>query len=101
PFDRFAQREVSRGKDLEELLDEFARLRKTSLSRLRSLELDGAKLDLRGRHPQLGAVTARQLLSTWVVHDLGHVAQIARVMAKRYSTDVGPWLEFSPVLLRR
>src|SRR6185295_16665333 len=68
PFDRFAQREVSQGMDLEELLDEFARLRKTSLSRLRSLELDGAKLDLRGRHPQLGAVTARQLLSTWVVH---------------------------------
>jgi hypothetical protein len=100
PFDRFAQREANRGKMLEELLDEFARLRKTSLSRVRSIRVDHAKLDLRGRHPQLGVVTARQLLATWVVHDLGHIGQIARVMAKRYSTDVGPWREFLPVLTR-
>jgi uncharacterized damage-inducible protein DinB len=101
PFDRFAQVNASRGKSLEQLLDELARLRVSSLQRLRSLEIDDAKLDLRGSHPELGAVTVRQLLATWVVHDLGHVAQVARVMAKRYASDVGPWREYLPVLTRR
>jgi hypothetical protein len=100
-FDRFAQQDANEGKDLDQLLDEFLRLRKASLTRLRSIKLDDAKLDLRGRHPVLGAVTARHLIATWVVHDLGHIGQIARVMAKRYSIDVGPWSEFLPVLTRR
>jgi hypothetical protein len=100
PFDRFAQRVASRGKELGGLLDEFAHLRDESLARLRALEIDEAKLALRGRHPELGSVTARELLATWVVHDLGHVAQIARVMAKRCSADVGPWRAYLPVLTR-
>lgn len=100
-FDRTAQLEASKGKDLDQLLDEFVRLRKASLARLRSLELDTAKLERRGLHPMLGVVTARQLIATWVVHDLGHVGQVARVMSKRYSTEVGPWIEFLPVLTRR
>ncbi len=100
PFDRFAERDGGEKKKLEQLLDEFAALRRTNLTRLRALELDAAKLGLRGRHPDLGAVTARELLSTWVVHDLGHLAQIARVMSKRYTTDVGPWIAYLPILTR-
>lgn len=101
PFDRFAQKSASRGKDLAHLLDDFAHLRAANLDRLRALGIDDAQLDLRGLHPDFGPVSVRQLLSTWVVHDLGHLAQIARVMARRYSAEVGPWQAYLPVLTRR
>lgn len=101
PFDRFAQRNENEGRELDDLLDEFAQLRKMSLARLRSIGLSPAKLELCGRHPELGPVTAQQLVATWVVHDLGHVGQIARVMAKRYAGEVGPWRDYLPVLTRR
>ena len=54
----------------------------------------------RGTHPELGAVTLGQLLSTWVVHDLSHVGQIVRVMARQYSEAVGAWRAYLPVLNR-
>jgi hypothetical protein len=98
PYDRFRHRERNRGRSLESLLDEFARLRLESLSALRGFDLTDAKLDLPGNHPRLGRVSLRQLLSAWVVHDLGHVAQAARVMAKQYGEAVGPWIQFLPVL---
>jgi hypothetical protein len=79
----------------------FARLRSENLAVLRSLDLQPSQLAKRGTHPALGAVTLEQLLSTWVVHDLGHLAQIARVMAKQYREDVGPWREYLPVIERR
>lgn len=101
PFDRFAQADASRGQSLEQLLDEFARLRASNLAELRALQLGNGDLELRGRHPDFGAVTLRQLLATWVVHDLGHIAQIARVMSKRYTDDVGPWRAYLPVLTRK
>lgn len=91
PFDRFAQFEESKGKTLDELLESFAALREQNLRTLAALNLTPEHLDRRGKHPQLGSVTARQLLATWAVHDLGHIAQIARVMAKRYREAVGPW----------
>lgn len=100
PFDRFAQFRESRGKTLLELLDEFERLRRANLETLRGLRLTEAQLDLPGLHPALGPVTLRQLLATWVVHDLNHVAQIARVMGKRYGDAVGPWKEYLPLLRR-
>lgn len=100
PFDRLAQKSASRGKSLGDLLEEFARLREANLSELRALELTERDLALRGRHPELGSVTLRELLATWVVHDLGHLAQIARVMSKRYAADVGPWKAYLPVLTR-
>ena len=100
PFDRFAQLEESRGKSLAELLEEFARLRAASLATLAGWRLTDEQLALRGEHPALGAVTLRELLATWVAHDLGHVAQIARVMAKQYRDAVGPWREYLPVLHR-
>ncbi len=100
PYDRFAQTRESEGKRLAELLDDFAALRAANLVTLRSWKLTDRELALAGEHPELGAVTLRQLLATWVTHDLGHVAQTARVMAKRYGEAVGPWRAYLPVLTR-
>jgi hypothetical protein len=86
------------GRTLESLLDEFARLRAENLRVLESWKLTDTQLDLQGEHPQQGPVTLRQLLAAWVVHDLGHIAQVARVMAKQYRSEVGSWLSFLPVL---
>ena len=90
-FDRFAQFELSRGKSIGELLDEFARLRTATIHELHSMSLDAARLSLRGTHPSLGTVTLAQLLATWAAHDLTHLHQISRVMAHQYRDDVGPW----------
>jgi hypothetical protein len=100
PFDRFAMFDSSRGKTLDELLDTFGRLRGESLRELGGLNVTPELLGRRGSHPELGAVTLGQLLSTWVVHDLGHVAQVARVMAKQYGDAVGAWRAYLPVLSR-
>jgi uncharacterized damage-inducible protein DinB len=100
PFDRFAQLRPESKPALAEALDEFARLRAESLRFLRAQNLGERELSLCGEHPAFGAVTLRQLLATWVAHDLGHLAQIARVMAKRYRDDVGPWRAYLPILDR-
>jgi hypothetical protein len=99
-YDRFAQFRESQGKVLAELLDEFARLRADNLATLAGWQLTEAQLALEGEHPEFGAVTLRQLLATWVAHDLGHVAQAARVMAKQYREAVGPWRAYLPILDR-
>jgi len=98
PFDRFAQLEANRGRSLGELLDRFAALRRQNLAALDELRLTPERLSLEGRHPAFGAVTLGQLLSAWVVHDLGHVAQVARVMAKQYAGEVGPWTAYLRIL---
>lgn len=98
PFDRVAMFEESKGKSIVELLDTFARLRAENLRELQSLNLTSDLLDKRGRHPELGEVTLRQLLSTWVVHDLGHIRQVVRVMSKQYRDAVGPWKAYLSIL---
>jgi hypothetical protein len=100
PYDMFAQFRDSQGKSLGDLLDEFERLRTDNLSTLAGWQLSDAQLALTGEHPEFGAVTLRQLLSTWVAHDLGHIAQAARVMAKQYREAVGPWRAYLPILDR-
>jgi len=100
PYDRLAQFRESQGKSLRELLDEFARLRAQNLATLGSWHLTDTELALTGEHPDFGAVTLRQLLATWVGHDLGHVAQIARVMAKQYRDAIGPWRAYLPIMDR-
>lgn len=100
PFDRFAQFEESRGKSLDALLDSFARERAANIALLESWQLTDAQLALEGVHPAFGAVTLRQLLATWVTHDLNHIAQIVRVMAKQYRTAVGPWRQYLSILDR-
>jgi hypothetical protein len=96
--DRFAQFHESRGKSLAQLLVEFRAVRAESLARLRALRLTPEDLERTGTHPKFGAVTLSQLLATWVVHDLDHLVQISRVMAKQIGPDVGPWVEFLKVL---
>ena len=100
PFDRFAQFRDSAGKSLDQLLDEFAQLRAESLRTLKGWRLTEEQLVLQGEHPIFGAVTLRQLLSTWTAHDLSHIAQISRVMTKQYRDAVGPWRAFLPIMDR-
>jgi hypothetical protein len=100
PFDRFAMFEKSRGKSLGDLLDRFEWLRAESLKELEGMNLKPEMLAKRGMHPEFGVVTLSQLLSTWVVHDLGHIGQIVRVMAKQYREAVGAWQTYLPVLSR-
>lgn len=100
PYDRFAQYHESRGKSMADLLDEFAHLRADNVATLRGWRLSERELALEGEHPALGTVTLRQLLATWVAHDLGHVAQTARVLAKQYREAVGPWRVYLPVMDR-
>jgi ferric-dicitrate binding protein FerR (iron transport regulator) len=98
PFDRFAQARESQGKSLEQLLDEFARLRKENLAALQALRLQPEDLTRRGKHPALGVVTLAELLATWTVHDLTHLHQLTRVMAHQYHNAVGPWKAYLGVL---
>jgi hypothetical protein len=97
-FDRFAQFAASEGRSPASLLDEFAMLREHNLRELAALRLTDSDLDRRGRHPELGIVTLRQLLATWVAHDLDHVVQISRVLARQYSDDVGPWRAYLRII---
>lgn len=97
-FDRFAQFAGSRGRTLASLLDELAALREENLRELQALRLTDADLERRGRHPALGVVTLGQLLATWVAHDLDHVVQISRVLARQYSDAVGPWRAYLRII---
>jgi hypothetical protein len=100
PFDRYAQFRDSRGKSLKQLLETFAELREANISRLELLQLGPPDFRRAGRHPELGAVNLGQLVATWVVHDLNHLGQIARVMSRQYREAVGPWIEYLPILTR-
>ena len=100
PFNREAMFEKSKGKSIADLLETFAQLRAESLRQFDELNLTPELLEKRGLHPELGPVTLGQLLATWVVHDISHVAQIARVMSKQYGEAVGPWKAYLPVLTR-
>ena len=97
-FDRRAQERDSAGKSMDQLLDEFARLRAKNLDELRALNLRREDLEMSGRHPALGVVTLSQLLATWAVHDLTHLHQISRVMAHQYREAAGPWSKYLGVL---
>ena len=97
-FDRVAMFQQSKGKSIVELLDTFAARRKESLRELNEMHLTPTLLEKRGKHPELGVVTLKQLLATWVVHDLGHVRQVVRVMAKQYRYSVGPWRAYLSIL---
>jgi hypothetical protein len=101
PYDRFRHHTRNVTRTLGSLLDEFDRLRDANLTLLASWNLGEDHLDLPGQHPSLGPVTLRQLLAAWVVHDLGHIAQVARVMAKQYRDEIGPWVPYLPVVTDR
>ena len=101
PYDRLRHRARNAGRSMDSLLDEFERLRRANVDLLRSWQLTEAQLAMTGEHATFGAVTLRQMLATWMVHDLGHIAQISRVLAKQHRDDVGPWVPFLPVLTDR
>ena len=98
PFDRLGQRREIEGKSLEQLLDEFRRIRAEKLGELRALKLKPEDMQRRGMHPALGPVTLGHLLATWAAHDMTHLHQIARVMAHQYREEVGPWEKYLGVL---
>ena len=97
-FNREAQFESSAPQSLEERLDRFTVLRRENLTHLASLQLMAADLDRTGRHPAFGVVTLRQLLATWVAHDLDHVMQVSRVLGRQYASEVGPWRAYLRVI---
>lgn len=97
-FDRYQHRERDARRSIDELLAEFTTIRTVNLAILRGWNLTAEQLALPATHPALGETTLAELLAAWVVHDLGHVAQVARVMAKRYGTAIGPWRRFLPVV---
>lgn len=101
PFDRNAQFRESNQKSITELLATFSELRHQNVARLKELKLASKDVDRRGVHPDLGEVTLGQLLATWVVHDLDHLAQISRTMAKVYTTATGPWSAYLSILRDR
>jgi hypothetical protein len=98
PYDRFRHRNRNPGRTLDSLLEEFSQLRRANIELLVSWRLGPEELALPGEHPSLGPVTLEQLLAAWVVHDLGHIAQISRVLAKQYRAEVGPWTPYLPIL---
>ena len=97
-FDRFAMYEKSRGKSLSELLKQFEQLRGESLRQLDEMNLTPELLQKQGSHPALGVITLSQLLSAWVIHDLGHIRQIVRVMAQQYREAIGPWTTYLTIV---
>ena len=96
-FDRFKQFEESKGKNISQLIAEFKKLREENLKILADTTLDEKTLSMTGIHPEFGDVTLRQLLSTWVTHDLAHLLQVSRVMAKQYKEEIGPWTKYFSV----
>jgi hypothetical protein len=97
-FDRFAQFKTSRGKSINDLILEFASLREANLEELKSLGITEIDLNKTGNHPAFGAVSLRQVLATWVAHDLSHIAQISRVMGKHYKEDIGPFVQYLRIM---
>ena len=98
PFDRFAQLQENQEKPISHLISEFKELRENNLNELKALKISKEDLGRTGIHPEFGEVNLRQLISTWAVHDLGHIAQISRVMAKQYKNEVGPWINYLGIL---
>ena len=98
PFDRFAQLKGDQSKPVSALIAEFKSLRKSNLKELKALNISNEDLNRKGIHPEFGEVTLQQLISAWVVHDLGHISQISRVMAKQYEMNVGPWKAYLGIL---
>jgi hypothetical protein len=101
PFDRFGFREKIRGRSMDDLLSELRNLRDENLDYVRGLSLTSSDFDRKGRHPALGTVTLEQLFAAWMVHDLGHIRQIVRVVAHQYDEAVGPWKEYLSILTGR
>lgn len=100
PFDPTAAYDESMGDTIDELLGVFEALRAENVVALESVAPSAEQLDRQGTHPEFGTVTLRQLLATWTVHDLHHIAQICKALSHQYHTVVGPWAEYLSILGR-
>jgi hypothetical protein len=100
PIQRDAFLQKFDGWNVPRLLDAFAERRRRNLGDLDQLGIEAGDFARKGRHPDFGPVTLAQLLATWTVHDLNHVGQIVRVMARRYGEAVGPWRAYLSILTR-
>lgn len=98
PFLQLPEDDALAADSSAQLISQFAHLRQESLSILSSLDLTPGQFDRTAEHPSLGTVTLRQLLATWVVHDLNHLHQVTKSLAKRYQSSVGPWRHFLAIL---
>ena len=98
PFDRFAQEEISKGKTLEMLIDEFTARRTENLKIVKSWNLTKEDLEKTGVHPHLGPVTLKQLIAAWTIHDMSHLHQVSRVVVKYYKNDAGPFAQYIRIL---
>ena len=98
PFSMTDHFEIGKGKKLAQLLDDFAELRNQNIQILRALNIQENQWKLSGIHPEFGPVTLKELIATWVAHDLGHIVQISRVMAKQYKDEIGPWTKYLTVV---
>ena len=98
PFDRFAQDRLFVNKSIKDLLSLFSEKRKQNLEELKRLNITNTDLQKKGRHPEFGDITLQQMLSAWVVHDLGHIAQINRVLAKNFKEEIGPWKKYLTIV---
>lgn len=98
PFDRQGHFILAQGRSIESMLHQFEQLRKENMHILSSVDIISDDLSKTGIHPAFGLVTLAQLLAAWVVHDMTHIVQISRIIAKQYETDVGPWKEYMGVL---
>jgi len=97
-FDREGHRQLTEGKSLSQLLDEFALIRAKKLNELRAMNLKPEDFNRVGKHPVLGAITIGHVISTWPVHDLNHLHHISRIMASQYREAVGPMEKFLGVM---
>jgi hypothetical protein len=97
-FDRFAQFQEGVGKTLPDLLEEFRQIRMENIRILKNRNIQVTDFNRTAIHPALGQVILKNLLATWVTHDLDHISQIIRVMAFQYKEEVGPWKEFLRIL---
>ena len=98
PFNRYAQFDEDKTRTIEELLKTFEELRSKNIENLKEMGLREEDLEKKGKHPELGIVTLKELLATWVAHDLDHIVQITRTMAKQYKGAVGPWQAYLSVM---
>ena len=98
PFDMLAHREICKDKNIDELLEDFLQIRNSNLQELKSWNLTEDQLQMTAVHPELGEVTLKQLISTWTIHDYGHLNQISRTIVKHHSEDVGPWKKYYKLL---
>ncbi|HEY3385331.1 MAG TPA: DinB family protein [Saprospiraceae bacterium] len=98
PFDRTGHFPIAAGRSIDSLLHQFEQLRIENILILLAADLTEDDLRKEGIHPAFGPVTLGQLLASWVVHDMTHIYQISRIIAKQYEVEVGPWKEYMRIL---